>query len=469
VRLLHAIHDFLPRHAAGSEIYAFQLCRELAKRHVVHVLAAEYDPARPHGSLTWRVHDGLPVIELVNNWEGSFADSWRSPRLGAQLAHVLRATQPDVLHLHSLLNLSFELPALARAQGAAVAATLHDHSLVCPAGGQRLHVVEQTVCDEILPDRCAACFSRSPFHSQMAVGSMSRAVGRGGTWIGRAAKHAARLAPGASALFSRRVLSRTQPVTGSEISARLDGMCRVFDAVQVFVSPSAAVADAHAAAGLDRAKLLVSDYGFVRRPKGASIGPARSTPLSDAAARQQDAPAPLRIGFVGTLVRHKGAHVLVEAARLLPAGQFDVEIWGSLDTFPGYVADLRRLARGLPVRFHGGFDNENAAAVYRRFDVLVVPSLWPENSPLVIHEAFMAGVPVVAARMGGIPELVTGGVNGLLYRADDPAALAAALGALIDDRARLARLAFHAPPVKSIEDDAVEWEGRYERLVQRAS
>ena len=460
MRILHAIHDFLPRHAAGSEIYAFQLCRELAKRHVVHVLAAEYDPARPHGSLTWRVHDGLPVIELVNNWEGSFANSWRSLRLGAQLAHVLRATQPDVLHVHSLLNLSFELPALARAQGTAVAATMHDHSLACPAGGQRLHIVEQTVCDEILPDRCAACFSRSPFHSQMAVGSVSRAVGRGGTWIGRAAKQAARLAPGAAALFSRRVLSRAQPVTGAEVSARLDGMRRVFDAVQVFVSPSEAVANAHAAAGLDRAKLVVSDYGFARR---------QALP-ADGAVRSGRAPgSPLRIGFAGTLVRHKGAHVLVEAARLLPAGRFEVELWGSLDTFPGYVADLRSLARGLPARFCGSFDNNDAAAIYGRFDVLVVPSLWPENSPLVIHEAFMAGVPVVAARMGGIPELITDGVNGLLYRADDAAALAAALGALIDDRARLARMASHALPVKSIEDDAMEWEGRYEKLLSRPS
>jgi len=113
-RILHAIHDFLPRHQAGSEIYAFNLCRELAARHVVHVLAGEYDPQRTHGTLSWRVHEGLPIIELVNNWHApAFADTWRSPRLGAQLDSVLEATQPDVLHLHSLLNLSFELPVLA--------------------------------------------------------------------------------------------------------------------------------------------------------------------------------------------------------------------------------------------------------------------------------------------------------------------------------------------------------------------
>ena len=103
-----------------------------------------------------------------------------SKRLGAQLEHVLGATQPDVLHVHSLLNLSFMLPRLARARGVAVAATLHDHSLACPAGGQRLHLVERTVCHDIEPARCAACFPHSPFHAQLTVAGLGRPAGGGG-------------------------------------------------------------------------------------------------------------------------------------------------------------------------------------------------------------------------------------------------------------------------------------------------
>ena len=73
--------------------------------------------------------------------------------------------------------------------------------------------------------------------------------------------------------------------------------------------------------------------------------------------------------------------------------------------FPEYAAGLRAQAAGLPVRFMGAFDRERTADVYAQIDVLVVPSLWLENSPLVIHEAFMAGVPVVGARIGGIADL----------------------------------------------------------------
>ena len=84
MRVLHAIHDFLPRHRAGSELYADALCREQGQRHEVAVLCAEYDAARPHGSVLEREHHGLPVFEIANSWAfSSFAESYASPALNA--------------------------------------------------------------------------------------------------------------------------------------------------------------------------------------------------------------------------------------------------------------------------------------------------------------------------------------------------------------------------------------------------
>src|SRR5262245_35100414 len=170
MRLVHAIHDFLPRHRAGSELYAFELCRQLSRQHLVTIVCAEYDPSREHGSVRWRVHDGLPVVEIVNNWKADrFADTYQSAAINDTLGHVLRATSPDVLHIHNLLNLSLDLPAIAQASGIPTVATLHDYTLVCPSGGQRVHMAEEHICTEIDVDRCSRCFSDSPFFSQMAA------------------------------------------------------------------------------------------------------------------------------------------------------------------------------------------------------------------------------------------------------------------------------------------------------------
>ena len=155
--------------------------------------------------------------------------------------------------------------------------------------------------------------------------------------------------------------------------------------------------------------------------------------------------------------------MLIEAARSLH-GSFEIHLYGDATVFPEYVAGLRRAAAGLPVTFHGGFDRAAVAEVYAALDVLVVPSLWPENSPLVIHEAFMHQVAVVGSRTGGIPDLVVDGVNGLLADAFSPESLRAALQPLVDDSELRARLAGAAPPVKTIAEDAAEWDARYATL-----
>ena len=353
--------------------------------------------------------------------------------------------RPDVVHVHNLLNLSFDLPRLASERGAVVAATVHDYTLVCPSGGQRVHVAEQHVCAEIDAARCSRCFAQSPFHSQMAAGRLTRSPG--GRSIGRLGLMLRRLAPGAAAVAARSI-GGAAAVSPADIRRRLASARHVFETVDLFVAPSASIGAELVRLGADRRRVEVSDYGF-----HVAVPQSR-------AARES---GPLRIGFVGTLVWHKGVHVLLEAARSL-RGDFEIHLHGDATVFPEYVATLRRAAAGMPVVFHGGFDRTRIGEVYGALDVLVVPSLWPENSPLVIHEAFMHGVPVVASRSGGIPDLVVDGVNGLLAEAFSANSVGAALERLISDPDLRARLAAAAPRVKTIAEDAAEWDARYANL-----
>ncbi len=450
LRVLHAIHDFLPRHRAGSEIYAAQLCKALAPRHHVTIVCADYDPVRAHGQLTWRLHDEVPVVEIANNWLcATFEDTYRSPLMSARLEQVLDMVQPHVVHVHNLLNLSFDLPAAARARGIPVVATLHDYTLVCASGGQRLHRAESHVCRTIDTSRCARCFVESPFYTQAAVGPVAAAVA--GSGLLQRAVTAARGASPALFHSAARAMAdaRRFPVSDAELKGRLAQARRVFEEVTLFVAPSRSIADEFIALGLDRSRVRVSDYGFPRmtRTTRAATG------------------ARLRIGFVGTLAWHKGAHVLLDALRRLPDDKYELQIHGDLKVFPDYVADLRRRAEGMSVRFMGRFDEAQAVAAYAGFDVLIVPSLWLENSPLVIHEAFQAGVPVVGSRIGGTADLVTDGVNGRLYDPASPAELAAILSSLVNNPAQLAAWVAALPAVKTIEEDARAWERTYEEVV----
>jgi glycosyltransferase involved in cell wall biosynthesis len=453
LRILHVIHDFLPRHQAGSEIYAFELCRELAATDHVTVVCADFDPARAHGEVTWRVCGGLPVVEIVNNWRcTSFEDTYRPGRITEQLSHVLDAVQPHVLHVHNLLNLSFDLTAIARQRGIRVVATLHDYTLVCPSGGQRVHRAKEHVCRTIDPNRCAVCFRESPYQRLIAIGRLAAMTPAPGI-VGRAARRLLRVFPDAASAAARTVRHAPLfPVTAAHIRARLHAAQQVFDDVEVFVAPSAAIAQEFVQLGVPPAKVHVADYGFRAM---------RAAPRNGQRQR-------LRIGFVGTLVWHKGAHVLIDAVRRLPADKYELQVFGDPSVFPDYAADLRSRAAGLPVHFSGAFARDAVSEIYSRLDVLVVPSLWLENSPLVIHEAFMAGVAVVASRIGGIAGLIEHGHNGLLFDPGSVDALADSLLDLIVHRDRVGQLARSAPTPRTIADDARGWRDIYEGVIADA-
>ena len=332
---------------------------------------------------------------------------------------------------------------MARALGIAVVATLHDYTLVCASGGQRIHIAEAHQCDVIDTARCARCFRESPFQAQSSLGAITNAwPGALQRMTARALRRFPRVAQRGAAAVRAVGPLRVAP---EDLDARLAAAREVFESVDLFLAPSRSIAAEFIKLGIAPSKIKVSDYGFAPLLSG-------------------DRPhyhGPLRIGYVGTLTWHKGVHILVAAVRLLMPASYQLKIFGDPHVFPEYVAGLRGLSADLPVEFMGKFDRARIAEVYGEIDVLVVPSLWLENSPLVIHEAFQAGIPVVGARIGGIADLVTHGRNGWLYEPTSARDLASALQELIDHPHRIGDFRRSLPPVKSIEQDAREWEAAY--------
>ncbi|MRX43676.1 glycosyltransferase family 4 protein [Agromyces kandeliae] len=159
-----------------------------------------------------------------------------------------------------------------------------------------------------------------------------------------------------------------------------------------------------------------------------------------------DTARPLRVAFVGRVIREKGPDVLLRAARRLARPDVEFVVVGSHGfardaVLSGYEQELRRLAEesGARVRFEPFVDREALPRLLRELDVFVVPSRWPDPCPLTAGEGMASGVPVIASRIGGLPEVV--GDAGILVPPDDPDALATAIGRLADDPAERIRRA----------------------------
>ncbi|MBN2986715.1 glycosyltransferase [Pseudomonas lactucae] len=121
------------------------------------------------------------------------------------------------------------------------------------------------------------------------------------------------------------------------------------------------------------------------------------------------------IGFIGQIAPHKGTDLLIDAFQRLPKNAARLKIYGPADQDPGYMADLRAKATGGDIEFLGTFDKGDMVKILRDLDLLVVPSKWYENSPLVLLNALATHTPVLVSDVQGMTEFLEPGVNGQAF------------------------------------------------------
>jgi glycosyltransferase involved in cell wall biosynthesis len=162
---------------------------------------------------------------------------------------------------------------------------------------------------------------------------------------------------------------------------------------------------------------------------------------------------PLQLGYIGTLADYKGVHVLIKAMQLLPERPIKLKIYGKMNDYPDYTETLMDLSKNdSRIEFCGTFPNNKIGAIFAELDALVVPSLWYENSPLVVYSAQSAHCPVIASNMPGISEIIENEKNGLLFEVGNIQGLARQIERIVDDRGLLSLFVKNAKAPLSIQE-----------------
>jgi len=167
----------------------------------------------------------------------------------------------------------------------------------------------------------------------------------------------------------------------------------------------------------------------------------------------------LRFGYIGSLLRHKGVDFMIRAFRQLNAP--DTELWIHGFELPDspFTCTIHNLADGdARIHFAGPYAMPELPNILNQLDVLLIPALWHETFSFVTREAVLAGLPVIASRMGGIPDAIDDGVNGILLPPGDMKAWATAMRRVVEDRELVAALhrAQLTRKVKSMGEHAAE-------------
>ena len=418
--VLHVPYTYFPDAVGGTEVYVAGLAEALRPLGVHSAIAApgEVDDAY--------LHDDVPVFRFATERGADLDRAYGAPdpRAAQSFRALIARLRPRIVHLHAhTAAVSARLVDAAHDAGAKVVFTYHTPTVSCARG--TMMWMGRAPCDGKLDRRrCTLCTL-----AQHGVPPLLRdAIARTPPAIGDALGQAG-LAGGAFTALRLSSLIGADHRRFAELAHKVDRI----------VAPCHWVRDVLRRNGVPEAKLVLCRQGLTRHagPQGVPL----SDPNPSARARW------LRLGYFGRLDPTKGVDIVVEALRRVPNAPVRFEIYGIRQ--PGceaYAAKLERAAATDPrIALLAALLPDAVGEAMRRCDLIVVPSRWLETGPLVVLEAFAAGTPVLGARLGGIAELVSDRVDGLLMPPEDPGAWASAIAALAAAPERIARLRARDP------------------------
>jgi len=432
---------FYPDAIGGTEVYVESLAKQLQRRGIEVLVAA---PREGDTNLAYS-YNGVKVRRFsVSKDITDLYELYGEGNIQAANAFgkILDEEKPDMVHLHAFTRgVSLRLVREAKKRGIYVIFTYHTPTVSCQRGTLMRWGAE--VCDGLLDVHdCARCTLRGlgiSKASSLVVGSLPTAVGRllgtamlsGGIWT---------------------ALRMTQLIELRHASFRA-----LMNEVDHIIAVCQWVKDLLLRNDILTEKVIVSRQGLcqdIPNPMENHILP-------------RSRHSPLRIAYLGRLDSTKGVDVLIQAARSLPKITIELNIYGIAQSEgdTAYLKKLKSLAQGdQRILFNSPVQSNQVVRLLKDFDLLAVPSQWLETGPLVVLEAFAAGIPVIGSNLGGIAELVEHNINGLLVKPDSVEAWREALQWIFEDRALLMRLRAGISAPRGMDTVALEMEALYHQI-----
>lgn len=380
MRILQLAHSHPVFHAGGTEIVAMALHREALKlgfdSYFLGAADATQRSSNPGTNLLAVTDDGRENVvwfPSFNRFELQQYDSFGGLR---EFRVFLETIQPDVIHVHHFLNFGLEAFFVIRATvpDARVVLTLHDYYSICPSNGQLFKYEDASRCEGPSLIKCQKCF---PKRDPMAFKLRSLAV-----------KDAINLC-------------------------------------NVVVSPSHFL------------KRLVEPHLKLPRP----IEVIENGYMNEhyAVPPRQERTGPVRFGYFGNISEVKGLRILLGAIDiLLEAGisDFHLDVHGQQlfeDTvLEKAIARAKRKYQGI-ITFHGAYKASEITSRMAATDLVIFPSIWWENAPLVIYEALNLKRQVLCFPHSAAVEILNKNGVGIIAAETTPVALAASMKSIIDD------------------------------------
>jgi glycosyltransferase involved in cell wall biosynthesis len=360
MKVLFINNFFPPDYIGGAEISAFYSTYGLRQRGIDCTVLSIYARAESEERRDYTFRD-VPVRRVALNHRA--ASEWErifDPAVYHEVFAELQRVRPDLVHIHNVSGASLAPFQACRALGVPVVVTLHDYWMLCP-NNMLLKDVGKLCEPGTAPAWCRNCYRRYDFWGNIP--------------------------------FRREVIRWF-----------------VRD-VRCFISPSQCLVDLHAQAGYGATRFRVLKSGIELGLFGVPTSLTVQQVIRDNVGYNTAL-------FAGHIVQIKGLEVLAAALPIMVQRIPDFRLLVAGAGEQGFVDHLVQLAPGA-VCYLGKLPFDELRSVYSVAKLTLVPSIWYDNSPIVIYESLLMGTPVLGARIGGIPELIREGETGYLFTPGD--------------------------------------------------
>lgn len=403
------VHCFYPNHIYGTEAYTLAIAQGLQRLgHEVTVVSTVFPGESPQTAFIeayeWQ---GVPVLSIDKNFRPhqDITGTYYQADMRPVLERVLRKLDPDVVYVTHLIGHTAALLEVCTAMSLRVHATLTDFFGFCL--NNKLESASGMLCagPSKSGDNCVACYARA---TSEGLGDPVFTDLTGQRRINARLDNLYYRRDGTARIWVERI---------PQIKGRANLLREQYSAIRSAIAPSTFLLDAYRR-NMPSLNLKLSHFGIDidRRPK-----PRRANDV-------------LKFGYIGQIAPHKGVHLLIRAFNRLASGTAALEIWGPLSQDADYVKMLTKESEGRDIRFMGTFAAEETAAKLAGIDVIVVPSTWYENSPLILLQALASHTPAIVSDVLGMTEFVTHGVNGHHFKRGSVDALHDCMNEYVSDQ-----------------------------------
>lgn len=428
LKILLPVHVFFPDHFYGTETYTLELAQSLKSmgHHPTILTSILYGEKSPGGDRFTYEYAGLTVDCIDQNTQPltHFRQLYSRPDFYPVLKDIIAQRQPDIIHVTHLMGHTPVLLEVIRDMKIPVVATLTDFYGICP--NSKLIAFDGSPCTG--PNRrstnCLSCYIREHEYEFTAPKRLADMIRNDKTlpWVSSLLPYLTMLGR----------FARFRPIIQDAIG-RTEHVRKLYDIYACMVTPTDLLHDAYTRNRFYPEKLRKINFGIdldmVKEYRHAMT----------------EVPTAIRFGYIGQITSHKGVDLLIRAFAGLTGRPASLSIYGPRDQDPGYMAELNRLADGREtVLFKDTFPKDRLGQVLSEIDVLVIPSRWYENSPLVLLYALATRTSVIVTDMKGMSEFVKDGFNGFTFQKDDAGQLGRIMQRMVDQPEMLMVLSKHA-------------------------